>query len=123
MGWSTHENHAGGVAERVEVDELLDLARQAEQGRVHDVLEVARQGLHVVAGLGGGQGGHPVVLGRLDQVVDLGVHQLEDALLGRLLVAPELLGCGQRQGPARRRRRPRLDQELLELLARRLEVL
>ncbi len=111
------------MAQRVEVDELLDLAGQAEQGRVHDVGQVARQGLHVVAGLGRRVGGHPVVLGRLDEVVDLGVDQLEDALLGRLLVAAELLGGRQRQGPAGRGRRARLDQQLLQLLARRLEVL
>ena len=120
---STHQDHARGVAEGVEVDELLDLAGQAEEGGVHDVGEVAGEGLHVAAGLGGGEGGGPVVLGGLDEVVDLGVHELEYALLRRLLVAPELLRRRQRQRPARRRRRPRLDQQLLQLLARRLEVL
>jgi hypothetical protein len=111
------------VGEGVKVDELLDLAGEPEERAVHDVGEVARQRLHVIAGLRELRGGHPVVFGRVDQVVDLGVDELEDALLGRLLVFSELLCSGESQGPAGRGRRPGSDEELFELLAGGLKVL
>lgn len=54
------ENALGGVGEGVEVDEFFDGRREAEEGGVHDVGEVACQGLHVAAWLFDGSDGHPV---------------------------------------------------------------
>lgn len=119
VGWKTHKNHGCGVAEGVKVDELLDFGRQAKQHGAHDVGEVARQFLHVVAHVGRWLGrlpvsnqyrihcnrdwrDVPVIFSRLNQVVNLAVDQLEDALLRRLLSSPEVLRRVERDGPGRR---------------------
>jgi hypothetical protein len=92
---TTHENLGGRVAEGVKVDELFDFPWQAQESRVHDVGQISRQCLHVVARLDGwrrrgptngvsqmkngwswyikSKGIVPVILGRIDQVVNFGV--------------------------------------------------
>lgn len=56
----TYEDSFGCVTEGVEVDELFDFSRQAQEGRIHDVGQVPSQSLHVVAGLFHGSECHPV---------------------------------------------------------------
>lgn len=62
---TTNENLVRRMTERVEVDELLDLARQAQERRVHYIREVPSQRLHVITRLRRTVEGRPVVLGRL----------------------------------------------------------
>lgn len=80
----------------IKIDELLNFRWQTQQCGVHDVGQESSQGLHVIAWLCGRCRGHPLVLGGLDKVVDFGIDDLEDTLLGCLLVAFKLLGSLQR---------------------------
>lgn len=105
------------------VDLVLDLFGQADEDRGHDVAEVARELLHVGRCNLGNVGGEPVVLGRLDEVVDLAVDQLEDADFGLFLAGAELGGGAEGDGPCGGGGRARFDEEGFELGAGLLEVL
>ena len=58
-----------------------------------------------------GRGDIPIVFCCLNQVINLGVDELENALLCRLLAGAELLGCLERDWTARRRRGTRFEQK------------
>jgi hypothetical protein len=47
-----------------------------------------------------GREGVPVVFGSLDEIVDLGIHELEDPLFGCFLVVLEFFGCVEDDGSA-----------------------
>jgi len=83
------------MAEGIEVDQLFDLRRQPEQSRVHNVGQEPSQGLHIVARLGGRLGCHPLVFCSLDEIINFGVDDFENALLGGFLIISELLGSLQ----------------------------
>ena len=51
--WVAHKNLIGGVAKRVKVDEHLDFPRQTQEGGTHYVLQIPRQGLHVITRFSG----------------------------------------------------------------------
>lgn len=123
------------------VDELLDFSWQAEQGRVHDVGKISSQRLDVVAGLGRSSGRHPVhpisfikhiqssrsnhlpvVFGRIDEIIDLRIDKLENALFRGLLVTPELFSGAQSHGPPGGCGGSSSNQKLLQLLTGNLEV-
>lgn len=70
------------MTERIEVDELFNLCGQPQQGGVHDIRKEPSQGLHVIAGLDGRSGRHPFIFSGLDEIVDFGVDNFEDAFLG-----------------------------------------
>lgn len=86
-----YQDHVCSVAESIKVDQLFDLSRQPKQSRVHDVGQEPSQGLHVIARLGGRVEPHPLVFCSLDEVVDFGVDDFENALLGGFLIISELL--------------------------------
>lgn len=83
------------MTQRVKVDKFLNLGRQPEENGSHDVRKVSRQSLDVIARLILRNNAHPVVLGSLDQVVDLRVYKFENTLLRRFLRTPELFRRGQ----------------------------
>lgn len=85
-----YKDSLGGMVEGVIINELLDLPRQAQQGRIHDIREISSQRLDVVAGLGRSSGCHPirpvstietvkrqqsmhspVIFGRVNEIIDL----------------------------------------------------
>lgn len=68
-------------------------------------------------------GGIPVIFSCVNKVLDFRVDYLKDSLFGRLLVVAKFLCRIKFQWTARRSGRPGPDQELLQLLAGRFEVL
>lgn len=64
----------------------------------------------------------PIVFRSLYQIINLRVYQLENSLLGRLLVSPELFGCIEDDRACSRCRRACSDEQFLQLLTGRLEV-
>lgn len=99
------------MAESIKVDQFLDLGWQSQQGRIHDIGQEPSQGLHVIARLAGWCGRHPLIFCRFDEVVNFGVDDLEDSLLGRFLVTSELFCSSQSNRAAGGILRPRSRQE------------
>lgn len=88
------------MTERIKIDELFNLRGQTQQGGVHDIRKKSSQGLHVIAGLDGWRGRHPFIFGGLDEIVNFGVDNFEDAFLSCFLITSELLSRLQGYGGA-----------------------
>lgn len=112
-----------GVGNRVEEHQVLERRRQGQQYRVDDVREVAGQCKDVVRRLRGRLPAQPVVLGCFDEVGHFTVDELEDAVLGRLLVLRELGRGAEGDGEAGAQGRcARRGKERFEFVACRREV-
>lgn len=105
------------MTERVEVNQLFNLRGKAQQSGVHDIGQEPGQGLHIIAGFNRGVGRHPFIFRGLDQIINLGVDHLENPLLGRFLITPELLRSSENDRGASGILRPRRRQEQFELTA------
>ena len=82
------------VRDGVEEHEFFDLGGERQQDGGHDITKILGQGLDVGGWFGWRAWRREVVLGCLDKVVDLGIHELKDALFGRLFVVAEGGGGG-----------------------------
>ena len=63
MQWpgQANQNFVGSMWQCIEINELLDLARQSQKGRVHDVGKISGQRLHIIARFCGHIGGQPIL--------------------------------------------------------------